>query len=155
MISKGSDPLLEDFCDGIFSGVLNVFEAVAHQLGATKPAGDTNDRIGDVLLLHNAQDDHARSCFSVVVFGFKNGSFVGDSGRPSIVSGFLVFFVLFKGFEKVFDIFPAFHSTYTDRVLTTSVFNNLFIQNKRLARLTSITKIKLGGLLRHLYSFVL
>ena len=64
-LSKGFNPLLESV-KGVGSGVLEVFEAVVHEFYAAKPTGDADDAVGDVLFLHDSQNDHSRSCLTVV-----------------------------------------------------------------------------------------
>ncbi len=63
-------------CEGIFCGVLDVFEAVAFEFHSAKPAGDGDDSVGAVFFLEDAEDDHPSACFAVVALGLVDGTFV-------------------------------------------------------------------------------
>ena len=81
--------------EGVAGGILEMLEAVSHEFYVTEPAGDDYNAVGDVGGLEESEDDHASTGFAVVVFGLVDDAFVGQTGSPAIVVGFLVLFFTF------------------------------------------------------------
>lgn len=84
--------------NGVFGGVLEVFEAVVHEFYATKPSRDTNDAISHILFLHDAQYDHSGTYFPIVLLGLVDCAFMTDARGPTVVGGLGVFLFTFELF---------------------------------------------------------
>ena len=129
--------------------VLYVFKPVPHQFYSAKPTRDTHNRVHYVFSLHDTQHGLPRPTLTVVVFGLKHNPVVGDPGRKCIMSCLGVFFIALESREKFSDVFSIVYLSDTDTIFTTSVFDDLFTQNKSTRRSPSVTKIKGVVLFRH------
>ena len=84
--------------NGVFRGVLEVFEAVVHEFYTTEPPRDTDDAITHILLLQDPQDHHAGTYFPIVVLSLVDRTFVTDARSPAVVGGLGIFLFTFELF---------------------------------------------------------
>ncbi len=75
-----------------------MLKSISHELNSAEPAGYTDDAVSDVLLLHNAENDHASARLTVIILGFIDSVVFADASGPSVMSGFGVLLVFLQSF---------------------------------------------------------
>ncbi len=136
--------------DCVPGGILNVFETVAFEFDAAKPAGDRRNAICNIFFLQNAQDDDTCTRFPIITLCFINRAVMTDSRGPAVVVGFGVLLVGFESFEESFDVFPALDAADGRRVAATAIFDDHRKECEWRIWLTSVAEVELSGLEGHI-----
>ncbi len=111
-------------------GVLDMFEAVAHELDATKPASHADGTIADIMLLEHSEYDLACASLAIIALCFVNNAFVFNTGGKAVVISSHIRLIFFEGLEKGFDIIAAMYLPVAHTVATPTVFDDVGEEDK-------------------------